>query len=94
MIPSMMPPPAPWKVFVFASGVFEMRVWNFLLAVVVGRLVRWIVLSILVLKFGPGAVDLVAHHAGVTVAIVALLALLAFALWWMRKKRAGKLQEI
>ena len=37
MIPSMMPPPAPWKVFVFASGVFEMRVANFLLAVLVGR---------------------------------------------------------
>ena len=26
MIPSMMPPPTPWKVFIFASGVFEMRV--------------------------------------------------------------------
>ena len=29
MIPSMLPPPAPWKVFVFASGVFEMRVVEF-----------------------------------------------------------------
>src|SRR6202522_772446 len=32
MIPSMMPPPTPWKVFIFASGVFEMRVPAFLLA--------------------------------------------------------------
>ena len=29
MIPSMMPPPAPWKMFIFASGVFEMRVAGF-----------------------------------------------------------------
>ncbi len=91
MIPSMLPPPAPWKVFIFASGVFEMRVANFLLAVIAGRIVRWLVLSILVLKFGPGAVDLVAHHAGATVTVVALLAVLGFTWWWMRKKRSGKL---
>jgi membrane protein YqaA with SNARE-associated domain len=91
MIPSMMPPPAPWKVFVFAAGVFEMKVMNFLLAVIVGRLVRWIALSILVLRFGPGAVELVAHHAAVAIAIVAILALLGFVWWWMRKMRSGKL---
>jgi len=91
MIPSMLPPPAPWKVFIFASGVFEMRVVNFLLAVVAGRLVRWIVLSILVLKFGTGAVDLVAHHAGITITVVVLLAVLGFMWRWIRKKRSGKL---
>src|ERR1035441_4191298 len=30
MIPSMLPPPAPWKMFIFAAGVFEMRVIHFL----------------------------------------------------------------
>ena len=93
MIPSMMPPPAPWKVFIFASGVFEMRMWNFLLAVLAGRLLRWLVLSILVLKLGPGAVDLVAHHALRVVLIVGALAVLGFVLWWMRKKRSGTLLE-
>lgn len=93
MIPSMMPPPAPWKVFVFASGVFEMRVVNFLLAVFVGRMLRWLALSLLVLKLGPGAVDLVARHALPTVLVVGALAVLGFAWWWMRKKRSGKLLE-
>ena len=32
MIPSMLPPPTPWKIFVFAAGVFEMRVVPFMLA--------------------------------------------------------------
>jgi uncharacterized membrane protein YdjX (TVP38/TMEM64 family) len=89
----MMPPPAPWKVFVFASGVFEMRVVNFLLAVFVGRMLRWLALSLLVLKLGPGAVDLVARHALPTVLVVGALAVLGFAWWWMRKKRSGKLLE-
>lgn len=93
LIPSMMPPPTPWKMFVFASGVFEMRVTQFLLAVFAGRMLRWLSLSLLVLKLGPGAVDLVAHHAGLAVAIVGAVVLLGFAWWWRRKKRAGKLLE-
>ncbi len=92
MIPSMMPPPAPWKMFIFASGVFEMRIPVFLLAVFVGRMLRWLALSLLVLKLGPGAVDLVARHAVPTVLIVSALAVAGFAWWWMRmrKKRSGK----
>jgi membrane protein YqaA with SNARE-associated domain len=91
MIPSMMPPPTPWKVFIFASGVFKMRVPYFLLAVFAGRMVRWLALSLLVLKLGPGAVDLVAQHALVVVSIIGALAVLGFAWWWMRKKRRRRL---
>jgi LPXTG-motif cell wall-anchored protein len=94
MIPSMLPPPTPWKVFIFASGVFEMRVVNFLLAVTAGRMVRWLVLSLLVIKLGPGAVDLVAHHALATVVGVLALAAGGFLLWWRRKRRAGKMAEV
>jgi membrane protein YqaA with SNARE-associated domain len=93
MIPSMLPPPAPWKVFIFASGVFEMRVIPFLLAVFTGRMVRWLILSLLVLKLGPGAAEIVAHHALAAILIVGSLAILGFTLWWIRKKRAGKLLE-
>ena len=93
MIPSMLPPPAPWKVFVFASGVFEMRVLPFMLAVFAGRMFRWLILSLLVLKLGPGAVDLVAHHSLKLMAIVGILAVVGFVWWLIRKKRAGKLME-
>ena len=93
MIPSMMPPPAPWKMFIFASGVFEMRIPVFLLAVFVGRMLRWLALSLLVLKLGPGAVDLVARHAVPTVLIVSALAVAGFAWWWIKRKRSGKLLE-
>jgi membrane protein YqaA with SNARE-associated domain len=93
MIPSMLPPPTPWKACVFAAGVFEMRVVPFMLSVFCGRLVRWLILSFLVLKLGPGAVDLVEHHSLALVAIVGGLAVLGFAWWWMRRKRAGRLLE-
>ena len=93
MIPSMLPPPTPWKLFVFAAGVFEMRIVPFMLAVFCGRLVRWLVLSLLVLKLGPGAVDVMKSHALPVVAVVGVLAVGGFAWWWFRKQRAGKLME-
>ncbi len=92
MIPSMLPPPTPWKAFVLTAGVFEMRVAPFMLAIFCGRMVRWLVLSMLVLKLGPGAVDVVAHHRLALLAVVGGLAIVGFAWWWMRKKRAGKLE--
>jgi len=91
MIPSMLPPPAPWKMFVFAAGVFEMRIIPFMLAVVAGRVVRWLILSMLVLKLGPGAADLVAHHAIWLVAVVLIVGMAGFVWWWMKKKRTGPL---
>ena len=93
MIPSMLPPPAPWKVFIFASGVFEMRVLPFMLAVFCGRAVRWFILAFLVIKLGPGAADLVAHHALAAVSVVGVLALGGFAIWWMRRKRKSAAQQ-
>jgi membrane protein YqaA with SNARE-associated domain len=93
MIPSMLPPPTPWKAFVFTAGVFEMRVVDFLLAVFCGRMVRWLALSLLVLKLGPEAVSIVEHHSLPVVGAVGVLAVAGFAWWWMRKKRAGKLLD-
>ena len=93
MIPSMLPPPAPWKACVFAAGVFEMRMAPFMLSVFCGRMVRWLVLSVLVIKLGPGVVTVVQHHGLVLLAIVGGLAIAGFAWWWMRRKRAGKLED-
>jgi membrane protein YqaA with SNARE-associated domain len=90
-IPSALPPPTPWKAFVFAAGVFEMRVMPFMLAVFTGRMVRWLILSLLVIKLGPGAVEIVAHHALQTLIVVLGIAAIAFAIWWMRKRRTGEI---
>lgn len=90
MVPSMLPPPTPWKIFVFAAGVFEMRVAPYMLAVFCGRIVRWLVLALLVLKLGPGAVGLVAHHAMTALLVAAGLGAIAFAWWWLRIRRRAE----
>ena len=58
MFPGMLPPPMPFKVFVLGAAVFEMRFRDFLVAIFAGRFVRFLVLSVLVLWFGPQVVSL------------------------------------
>ena len=91
-IPSAMPPPTPWKAFVFAAGVFEMRVVPFMLAVFTGRMVRWLVLSLLVIKLGPEALGVVQHHALTGLLVVFGVTLAGFGIWWMRKRRRGEIR--
>jgi membrane protein YqaA with SNARE-associated domain len=58
MFPGMLPPPMPFKIFVLAAAVFEMRFRDFLAAIFAGRFVRFLVLSLLTLWFGPQIVGL------------------------------------
>lgn len=88
-IPSMLPPPTPWKLFVFAAGVFEMRVGLFMLAVFCGRFLRWMILSLLVLKLGPGAVDVVSHHALTAILVVVGLVLIWLGWRWIRRRHTA-----
>jgi uncharacterized membrane protein YdjX (TVP38/TMEM64 family) len=90
LVPSMLPPPTPWKAFVFAAGVFEMRVAPFMLAVFLGRMVRWLMLSLLVLKLGPKAVtvieEVVKDHLALFLASLVLV-FAGIALWAILKRR-------
>ena len=88
MVPSMLPPPAPFKLFVLSAGVFEMHFTHFLLAIFCGRMVRFLVLSILTLFFGPHVVTfagvLLHKHLAVTLgsaAIVMVLIYVIYRLW-------------
>lgn len=92
MFPAILPPPTPYKLFVLAAAVFEMPLLRFLLAIFSGRFVRFLILSVLTIKFGPQVVGffgtLVTHHLPSALTVLAA-ALLLWYLWW-RKKRAAK----
>lgn len=57
MFPGMLPPPMPFKIFVLAAAVFEMHFTHFLAAIFLGRFLRFLILSLLVLWFGPQIVQ-------------------------------------
>ena len=96
MVPSLLPPPTPWKLFVFGAGVFEMHTLNFMLAVFVGRTIRFGVETALVVKYGPQIVTVVGElakkHLAATLVVLALI--FGGLAWWMlRKLRVKKLDD-
>lgn len=87
MFPGMLPPPMPFKIFVLGAAVFEMNFWHFLGAIFAGRCVRFLVLSVLVLYFGP---EIVGLFGGVFkrhwIWVLSLIAG-ALCLWWVLRRR-------
>jgi membrane protein YqaA with SNARE-associated domain len=91
MLPAMVPPPFPFKVFVLAAAVFEMNFWHFMGAIFAGRFVRFTILALLVIKFGPEVVGFAArmaaqHLVGIIAAVAAVLGLW-LVVWQMRRGR-------
>jgi membrane protein YqaA with SNARE-associated domain len=60
MFPAMLPPPTPFKLFVLAAAGFEMNYGHFVLAIFLGRLARFLILSLLTIKYGEQVVEVVA----------------------------------
>lgn len=93
MLPSMLPPPTPFKLFVLSAGVAEMRFSHFLAAIFFGRFLRFVLFSLLVIHYGPQIVgffgQMVHGHVRLTIAIIAAAALIGWWIWRMRK-RNGK----
>jgi membrane protein YqaA with SNARE-associated domain len=91
MVPALLPPPAPFKLFVLAAGVAEVRPLQFVIAIAVARGARYAALGILAVYYGDAALELMRTH-GRTVALVLVgLILAAVAAWWlMQRREAGE----
>jgi len=90
MFPAMLPPPTPFKLFVLAAAVSEMGFARFLLAIFSGRMVRFLVLGLLTIEFGPDVVHLFGtvlrqHYYWLVGAIVA-----ALVVWLMMRRKMKK----
>lgn len=90
MFPAMLPPPTPFKAFALAAAVAEMSISHFLLAIFLGRFLRFAALAGLVIYFGPGAVGTIriffSHHFH----WVALSAVVGVATWFIVRKRMAR----
>ncbi len=77
IIPALMPPGFPFKAFELMAGVTEMRYLHFVLSIFVGRLLRFLVLGMLIIAYGPEILgflmDAFRHHRGLVFAAIAAL---------------------
>lgn len=94
LIPSILPPPAPFKIFVLLAGVADIKLSQFTIAIIVGRGARYLVEGLLAIWYGRRAIAFMrAHATAASLTAVGLLALgfVGYLIW---SKRAGRRAEI
>ncbi len=68
---ALLPPPTPFKIFVIAAGVFQVRLWSFTLALLIARGFRYFGEGYLAIRYGPAAIHYLAEHK-LQLAVIAL----------------------
>lgn len=91
LVPSLLPPPAPFKVFILLAGVSRVPLWKFCTALVIGRGARFLAVGLLAAAYGQQTVDFLHQHqktAGYVVVGVILAGLAVYLFWKQRRPAA------
>jgi len=93
LVPALLPPPAPFKIFVLMGGVAAIPLRTFVTAIAVGRGVRYFGEGLMALLWGEAALNYV-HENGVAVALalagVALVGGALYMLWKQGQRVRGE----
>jgi membrane protein YqaA with SNARE-associated domain len=88
VVPSLLPPPTPFKLFVLLAGAAQVSPWKFGVAIAIGRGIRYFGQGYLAVLYGEAAVELVREHGtavGIGLAVTALAAGVAF--YFIKRRR-------
>lgn len=89
MVPALLPPPAPFKLFVLMAGFAGVRPLKFVLAVGAARGLRYLALGFLAIWYGDAALELMRTRGrDVAIWLAILLVVVALAWWWLSRRPA------
>jgi membrane protein YqaA with SNARE-associated domain len=75
LVAALLPPPTPFKFFVLAAGVFEVRLASFASAIALARVFRYFGIGYLAVRYGADAKPyLSAHKLQVSIFVIAIVA--------------------
>ena len=86
LVASLLPPPVPFKVFILAAGLLRANALHFVLALLVGRGLRFAADACLGARYGVQAQDYLRHNLGWT-SLGLVIMIVGFTLlhrWWTR----------
>ena len=92
IVPSLLPPPLPFKIFVLSAGAFELPWGRFMLAVAIGRSIRYFSEGILAVWYGKQAIEIVANNfpiVGIILASIIVIATIVYVVLRRRSAAAG-----
>jgi len=78
LVAALLPPPTPFKIFVFAAGVFAEPLSSFISAISLARLIRYFGVGYLAVKYGKDALPMLERHKFAAAAALAAFALLSY----------------
>ena len=88
IVPSLLPPPTPFKLFVLSAGTFGISWPKFLTAVVIGRAIRYFSEGILAVVYGPAAIRFVQDNYGkIGLGLVILLIVASAVIFFFTRRR-------
>jgi membrane protein YqaA with SNARE-associated domain len=84
MVPALLPPPAPFKLFVLGAGLAGVKPVAFVTAIAVARGARYVALGILAIYYGDAALELMRTRGREVALWLVGLIVLGVAIWWWR----------
>jgi membrane protein YqaA with SNARE-associated domain len=90
VVPALLPPPVPFKVFVLLAGAAAVSPLRFGLAVGIGRGIRYFGQGYLAVLYGEQAAEFMkAHGAGIGIGLALTAILIGVAVFFFRKRKHG-----
>jgi membrane protein YqaA with SNARE-associated domain len=91
LVPAILPPPAPFKIFVLLAGASRMSVRSFVVAIATGRGIRYFGIGLLTVWYGQRAMTFLEENGRLTAfAIAGTIAVLGIVyVLWKRLRRRG-----
>jgi len=80
LIAALLPPPTPFKIFVFAAGVFEVPLASFTSAIALARAIRYFGMGYLAIRYGDQAMPFLKQHKLEVSAGVVVFAVVSYGL--------------
>jgi membrane protein YqaA with SNARE-associated domain len=88
LVPALLPPPAPFKIFVLLGGVANIPLKTFILSIAFGRGVRYFGEGILAVMYGKQALNYIHENSRTVGLVLGLLVLTAGVGYYVWKRRS------
>src|SRR5690606_3563669 len=87
LVPALLPPPTPFKLFVLMAGAAGVSPWKFGLAIAVGRGIRYFGQGFLAVRYGQRSAEIIQQHGpAVAFGLAGLAVAGGLAYVWLRRQ--------
>jgi uncharacterized membrane protein YdjX (TVP38/TMEM64 family) len=87
IVPALLPPPAPFKIFVLMGGVANIPLTTFIWSIALGRGVRYFGEGVLAVMYGQQALDYIHENGKIVALALGVLVLAGGVAYYVWKRR-------